>query len=66
MDFPIKRTPEQGHEVACQAKALITVIENVRDLEGITASDFRSEAQRNFMYEADELLASGSVECLCD
>ena len=66
MDFPIKRTPEQGHEVNCQAHALITAIENARDMEGVTPFDFRIDAQANFMHEADALLASGSVECLCD
>lgn len=66
MDFEIKRTPEQGHTVACQAKALITVIEGTRDLEGMTPYWFRGEAQMNFLSQADGLLKSGSTECLCD
>ena len=66
MNFPIKRTPEQGHTVACQAKALITAIEGMRDLEGMNPYWFRGEAQMNFLYHADGLLESGSTECLCD
>ena len=66
MNFEIKRTPEQGHDVACQANALITAIENMRDVEGMTALDFRAEVQYNFRYIADEYLESGSIQCLCD
>lgn len=66
MTFEIKRTPEQGHTVACQAHALITAIEDTRDREGMTPVEFRIEAQYNFQHLADEYLNSGSVECLCD
>lgn len=66
MNFEIKRTPEQGHDVACQANALITAIEDTRDLEGMNPYWFRGEAQMNFQHLADEYLNSGSVQCLCD
>lgn len=66
MNFEIKRTPEQGHDVACQANALITAIEDTRDLEGMTPRMFRTEVQYNFRYLADEYLNSGAVQCLCD
>ena len=65
--FEIKRTPEDGHTPECFAKAMITSIENWRDIEGIGIAGFRQEAQRNtFMLEADEFLAHGMIECLCD
>jgi hypothetical protein len=35
MWYPVKRTPEQGHEPKCLAQAMITAIENIRDLEGV-------------------------------
>ena len=66
MNFEIKRTPEQGHDVACQANALITAIEDTRDREGMTPVAFRIEAQYNFQHLADEYLNSGAVQCLCD
>jgi hypothetical protein len=38
---------EHLHTKACQANAMITAIENLRDQEGITDHDFRLELQAN-------------------
>lgn len=77
--FPIKRTPEQGHTAQCQAKALITCIENARDalvsdyasypkVKGLRGAhyDFRILAQDNyFLTEVDNFMAEGVMECIC-
>jgi hypothetical protein len=65
-DFKIKRTPEQGHTRACLAKAIVTSVQGWVEADDITDFDFRSAAQDNaFLTEADEWLASGTVECIC-
>lgn len=72
--FPVKRTPEQGHTAPCMAKALISAIENARDLaiseahgnEDTAQYDFRSMAQDNVpLLWADTYLAEGVAECIC-
>jgi hypothetical protein len=64
--YPVKRTPEQGHEKECLAKAIICAVENVRDYEDETAHDFRLSAQDNyFLTLADEYLREGITECIC-
>ena len=72
--FPVKRTPEQGHTAPCMAKALISAIENARDLavneahgkDGTAQYDFRSMVQDNVpLTWADSYLAEGIAECIC-
>lgn len=60
------RTPEQGHTKRCLANALICAVENIRDDEGQSDTDFRLAAQDNiFLREADGYLADGIATCLC-
>jgi hypothetical protein len=76
MNYPIKRTPEEGHTAACQAKAMITAIENWRDMvvddaarigmPSLGDGGFRTWAQDNqAMHDADNLLIEGLTECIC-
>jgi hypothetical protein len=65
-DFPIKRTPEEGHVKECLASALIVAIQNLRDDSFLTDTDFRVSAQANDMLAAaDAYLAEGMTTCLC-
>jgi hypothetical protein len=74
-NYPVKRTPEQGHSAQCLAKALIAAIENIRDQQleddrrvGTQFADyeFRLAAQRgDFLQEADRYLTEGLTECIC-
>lgn len=60
------RTPEQGHTKRCLASAIICAVENIRDQEGLTDTEFRIAAQDNdFLREADGYLADGIATCLC-
>lgn len=66
MNYPIKRTPEQGHTKACLAKALTTVLENWRDDSSVTDLDFRLHLQNNGpLDEVDSYLRAGITECVC-
>jgi hypothetical protein len=75
-NYPVKRTPEQGHTARCLAKALIAAIENYRDdvvgdaermgKPWIADYDFRLRAQENgFLWVADGYLEEGLTECIC-
>jgi len=44
--YEIKRTPEQGHTRACLAKAMITAIENLRDMDEVRDAWLRRHSQR--------------------
>lgn len=72
--FPVKRTPEQGHTAPCTAKALISAIENARDLaiseahgnDRAAEYDFRLMVRDNVpLTWADSYLAEGIAECIC-
>jgi hypothetical protein len=67
MWYPVKRTPEQGHEPKCLAQAMITAIENIRDLEGVGLVEFRQMVQTPgyVLSTADAYLEGGDVECIC-
>lgn len=76
--YPIKRTPEQGHDPACWTKAINTALENERDalaksdhyLGGTgrtSAHTFRLWLQENGpLEEAERLLSEGLTVCLCE
>jgi len=65
MNYPVHRTPEQGHTKACLAKAMIVAIENLRDDE-TTDVEFRVMVQANTALEwADMYLEQGMTVCLC-
>lgn len=65
-DFPIKRTPEQGHTRACLAHAISQSLAGWIEAHDIDDLDFRQAAQDNaWLTEADEWLATGTVECQC-
>ena len=59
------RTAEQGHTKKCLASAMISAIQNLRDMEFGTDFDFRIAAQDNILYLADEYLATGTQSCIC-
>lgn len=60
------RPREHLHEKACLAKAMISAIENSRDLEFLSDLDFRFAMQDNdALRQADDDLASGTSECIC-
>ena len=57
---------EYLHSKRCQASALISAIQNMRDQEGTDALAFRLGAQAGTpLAWADEYLASGTADCLC-
>lgn len=75
-DFPIKRTPEQGHSPACWTKTMITALENERDalLAQEASGEYWRSAEHDFriwlqdngpLALAEHLLATGSAECIC-
>lgn len=60
------RPREHLHERACLAQAMISAIENWRDVEGITDLEFRFAMQDNdALRAADDNLATGSSTCIC-
>jgi len=76
--YPVHRTAEQGHTAACLADALISAIQNIRDMVvedckryGSDAAtyadlDFRAHAQSGwFLQEADGYLRDGMTICKC-
>lgn len=64
--FPIKRTPEQGHTRQCHARVMMLVVMEWAT-EDVTDFEYRTFVQDNGpLAEADERLARGEVECLCD
>jgi len=66
MDYPVTRTPEQGHTAPCLAKAMVAAIENARDQMGPGVYLFRIWAQDNTALQwADEYLATGTTQCIC-
>ena len=53
------------HSKYCLARAMISAIENARDIAGFSDYDFRLEAQDNFLHVADDYLDTGTVICIC-
>lgn len=71
MNFPIYRTPEEGHSKRCLADAMINVITMWRNDEQIGDVDFTTFAQSygmdyGVLAEARELLNAGLNVCICD
>lgn len=75
-DFPIKRTPEQGHSPACWTKAMTVALTTERDdlLAQEPSGEYSGSAEYHFrvwlqnngpLAWAEHLLASGSTECVC-
>lgn len=65
--FAVYRTPEQGHDLPCQYKAITVALENMRDMDAQNAHDFRMMLQDNTaLVWADMYLVEGMTECLCD
>ena len=65
MDYPVTRTPEEGHSRKCLAKAMIAAIENLRD-SSTSDIEFRIDSQNNTaLIWADSYLANGDTECIC-
>lgn len=57
---------DRDHTPRCLANAMISAIENMRDLEGQTQCDFRIMAQDNTpLTWADSYLADGTQTCIC-
>jgi hypothetical protein len=66
MTSPQPMPAEYLHSTRCQARALISAVENLRDEHRYTPHDFRLELQSGTpLAWADEYLASGTSDCLC-
>lgn len=65
-EYPIVRTPEEGHTRRCLAKAVIAAVENLRDSSEESDYSFRLALQQNYpLLLADQYLGTGMTECLC-
>ena len=65
-NYPVTRTPEQGHTAGCLAKALICAVQNMRDANGSDDHEMRLMAQNNTMLVwADKYLAERLTQCYC-
>ena len=55
------------HNKRCLAKAVISAIENKRDLEGVTSQEFRGWVQNgSSLIWAEWYLDEGTVTCTCE
>jgi len=64
-NYPVHRTPEQGHTKECLAKAMIVAIENLRD-DAVSDVEFRVGLQEGLPLDwADQYLREGVTVCLC-
>src|ERR1041384_2371290 len=53
------------HSKRCLAKAMICAVENFRDAEAITLTEFVEFAQRDVLTTAQGYLADGLLDCSC-
>lgn len=64
-NYPVHRTPEQGHTRRCLAKAMIAAVENLRD-DAVSDLEFRTGLQEGLPLQwADLYLTEGMTVCLC-
>lgn len=66
MTHPQPMPAEYLHSKRCQASALISAVENLRDMEGTSPIDLRLALQDGTpLAWADSYLADGTADCLC-
>lgn len=60
------RPAEHLHSKRCLASAIISAVENIRDMENFSDHEFRLAAQDNdFLASADQYLQEGIATCTC-